>query len=86
MRHRLVTVLSLAALVGAGIFGSAARAQEAAGQETKASQQEATAAAPAPGITVTGSVETYFTYNFIRPPDKRNFFIYNNRHSEFGIN
>ena len=78
MRNRLVTVLSLSALVTAGTLamGAAARAQDTT----------AAAATPAPGVTVTGSVETYFTYNFNRPEDKRNSFIYNNRHSEFGVN
>src|SRR5689334_19515327 len=81
MRHRLVKTLAFAALAGATPLTAttAVRAQETA---------PATASAPtaAPGVTINGSIETYYGYNFNRPSSNNSFYLFDNREGQFGLN
>jgi hypothetical protein len=88
---------AMAALIGSA-FPSSAWAQESGASSdappsgtpstTPAPQDIATnpTTSPTPGVVVNANVETYFTYNFNRPADRDNRFIFNNRDREFGIN
>ena len=97
MRNRLITALSLVALMAAlGADIGPVRAEQAApaADPTTATPPGPAPAAdaptppapPAPGVTVTGNFEVYYTYNFNRPDNGSNTFIFNNRDAQFGLN
>lgn len=80
MRNRLVaTVLSAALLAALGCLGGGpARAQDEAPKPPDVTP------AP-PGVTVNGAVEVYYTYNFNRPENGNNTFLYNFRDAQLGL-
>ena len=82
LRNRRIAALS-AALSFVVVAASAARAQDAPKPEDTTG---ADAKPAAPGVVVNANLETYFTYNFNDPGDRNNYFIYNNRDREFGLN
>jgi hypothetical protein len=85
LRNRRIaaTTTAAAALCFAALSASAARAQDAPKPEDTTG---ADAKAATPGVVVNANLETYFTYNFNNPQSRNNFYIYNNRDREFGLN
>lgn len=81
LRNRRIA--ALAAALSFAAVASAARAQDAPKPEDTTG---ADAKPAAPGVVVNANLETYFTYNFNNPGERNNFFIYNNRDREFGLN
>ena len=81
--RRRIVALAATLFLAAVPFAGAARAQDAPKPEDTTG---ADAKPAAPGVVVNANLETYFTYNFNDPGDRNNFFIYNNRDREFGLN
>ncbi len=85
LRNRRIVALA-ATLFLAAVPVAAAYAQDppAAPKPDDTTGKDAKPAAP--GVVVNANLETYFTYNFNNPGDRKNFFLYNSRDREFGLN
>jgi len=97
LRNRTITTLLAAAstLMAVGLAGRAAAQADPQTPAPPPNPPTSTAAptvapavAPAapPAVTVSGSLETYYTLNFNDPDSRRNGFIFNDRDREFGLN